>query len=332
MDMKIDKIDRLILYELDRDARQSNRQIARRARSSEMVVGNRIRRLIENGVIEYFYVKTNATLLGFLHLKVYLRLHNITSAKEKELIAELNRKDSVFWLSSLRGKYDLVVSIYVRSIVDFSMRYEELFGRWKDYVLERNVVLLETASSYTRTHLVSGKEAEEFFYMKEGRPIRPDKLDVSLLSFLNKNGRASVVEIASSLGISPETVNSRIARLRKSGVITGFGVKLDHSGLGNEYSIISLKLQNMNEAKYLKLKTLASMNRNATIFMRTIGDHDVELETETGSKEQLDSLIRSLKDAFVMEIKSYEILEVTREHRLTYFPFQFCPRLQKNRA
>ncbi|MGV8176386.1 MAG: Lrp/AsnC family transcriptional regulator [Candidatus Bilamarchaeaceae archaeon] len=320
--MKIDSKDRKILYELDRDARQSNKQVARKVRLSEMVVGNRIRRLLDEGVIEYFQVKTNATLLGFLHLKMYLRLHNITSAKEKELIDELKQRDAVFWLASLRGKYDLVVSVYVRNIVDFSQRYEELFGKWKDYILERNVIVLESASSFSRIHLIPGEGPEEFFYMKGGSSmVGLDPLDSSLLSFLNRNGRAPLIEIAEKLGVGSDTIRSRMARLRKSGVITGFGVKLDHSKLGLEYSIIWLKLQNMNERKYARLKALSAMDRNATIFMRTIGDHDIELEAETGGKEELDRLIKSLRDSFVMEIKSYEILEVTREHRLTYFPF-----------
>jgi len=42
---------------------------------------------------------------------------------------------------------------------------------------------------------------------------------------------------------------------------------------------------------------------------------------ETASNQELDELLKQLRDHFVSEIKNYEILEVTQEHRMTYFPF-----------
>ena len=77
----------------------------------------------------------------------------------------------------------------------------------------------------------------------------------------------------------------------------------------------------MNELKYKKLESLAKINENIIIFIKTIGNHDIELEVETTSNKELDRLMKTLRDHFVSEIKDYEILEVTREHRMTYFPF-----------
>ena len=77
----------------------------------------------------------------------------------------------------------------------------------------------------------------------------------------------------------------------------------------------------MNELKYKKLESLAKINENIIIFVKTIGDHDIELEVETTNNKELDQLMKTLRDHFVSEIKDYEILEVTREHRMTYFPF-----------
>ena len=77
----------------------------------------------------------------------------------------------------------------------------------------------------------------------------------------------------------------------------------------------------MNKQKYNTLQTLAKLNKNVVVFIKVIGDHDVELELETSTKEELDLLIESLRDHFVNEIKDYELLEVTKEHRLIYFPF-----------
>ncbi len=320
--MKIDLKDRKILYELDRDSRQSNKEIARAVGLSEQVVGNRIKRLVDLGIIEYFYVKTNPSVLGYMHIKIYLRLHNITKEKEEELLQDLHSQKNIFWLSSLRGKYDLVVSIYVKNVADFTKKYDLIFEKWRDYILERDVVVLERASTYTKAYLLPNQKPEEIVYtIGEEKHLELDDTDIRLLKILNQEGRKPLIDIAKQLKVSADTVKYRINHLKKNGVVTGFSVKIDFRKLNNQYHLFFLKLQNMNSQKYKKLETLGRMNKNVVVLIRTIGDHDLELEVEITNPEELDKLLRSLRDNFTSEIKNYEILEVTREHRLTYFPF-----------
>lgn len=52
-----------------------------------------------------------------------------------------------------------------------------------------------------------------------------DDLDERLLARLRENARAPVAELARALGLSRTTVQSRIARLERSGVIAGYAVR-----------------------------------------------------------------------------------------------------------
>ncbi len=322
MRYKVDLKDKKILYELDKDSRQSNKQIAKKVGLSEQVVGNRIRRLLDMRVIEYFFVKTNPSIMGYLHVKVYLRFHNLTKEKEDELLKELNKERDIYWLASLRGKYDLVCSLYIKNIADFSRIYQERYGKWSDYIWDRNVIVLEKAFTYTKAYLLPNQKAEEIIYSSKGeRQIKLNNLDISLLKILNKNGRKPLIDMANQLNVSPDTIKYRIKGLKEKKVITGFGVKIDFSKLDNDYNIIFLKLQNMTFKKEKEFENFARSNKNLIIFIKTIGDHDIELEVETSNKSELDHIIKLLRDYFSNEIKEYEILEVTREHRMTYFPF-----------
>ena len=89
MALKLDLSDKKILCELDRDSRQSNKQIAKKAGLSEQVTGNRIKRLLENNIIDYFHVKTNPMALGYFHAKSYLRFYNLSQEKQNQLVEEL---------------------------------------------------------------------------------------------------------------------------------------------------------------------------------------------------------------------------------------------------
>jgi DNA-binding Lrp family transcriptional regulator len=53
-----------------------------------------------------------------------------------------------------------------------------------------------------------------------------DSIDQRLLSALRENGRASTAELARRVGRSRTSVQSRIERLEKDGVILGYGVRL----------------------------------------------------------------------------------------------------------
>jgi len=53
-----------------------------------------------------------------------------------------------------------------------------------------------------------------------------DSIDEKLLSALRENGRASTAMLARLVGRSRTSVQSRIERLEKQGIITGYGVRL----------------------------------------------------------------------------------------------------------
>ena len=56
-----------------------------------------------------------------------------------------------------------------------------------------------------------------------------DDLDQHLIERLRDNARAPVAELARALGLSRTTVQSRLARLERSGVISGYSVKLSEA-------------------------------------------------------------------------------------------------------
>lgn len=56
-----------------------------------------------------------------------------------------------------------------------------------------------------------------------------DATDESLLAALRENARASTAALARSLGLSRTTVQSRLERLERSGVIAGYTVRLSEA-------------------------------------------------------------------------------------------------------
>ena len=60
-----------------------------------------------------------------------------------------------------------------------------------------------------------------------------DKIDIKILSELQKNGRITNVDLADVVGLSPSPCLTRGKRLEKAGYITGYGAHLQLRKLGD---------------------------------------------------------------------------------------------------
>jgi len=70
-----------------------------------------------------------------------------------------------------------------------------------------------------------------------------DATDQMLLNLLRENARTSTAELARSLGLSRTTVQSRIERLERNRVVTGYTVKVPdevEAGLVRTYVLVTL--------------------------------------------------------------------------------------------
>jgi DNA-binding Lrp family transcriptional regulator len=67
-----------------------------------------------------------------------------------------------------------------------------------------------------------------------------DRLDANLIATLRQNPRVGLLEVARKLGVARGTVQARLAKLERNGVITGHGPEVDPSKLGYPISAFVL--------------------------------------------------------------------------------------------
>ncbi len=113
--------------------------------------------------------------------------------------------------------------------------------------------------------------------------------DRMLLALLRENARASTAELARRLGVSRTTVQSRIERLERQGVIAGYGVRLSSD---YERALIRAHLL-VTVTPKLAERVIASLRAIANV--RTVhsvsGSFDMIVIAESSSISDLDGLI-----------------------------------------
>lgn len=319
--MPLDKLDKQILLELDLDSRQTNKAIAKKLKASEQVVSYRINRMTETGIIEYFYALVNGARLGLLSFRIYLRLHSTNPKIEAELISSIIKNNFTTWIVSVRGKYDLVVSTYARSIEHFSELYDSLIKDFDKFILNKNICIVEEVQAFGRAHLIEQKGEKEIKMVYGGTPkkINVDSTDVKLLSKLSKMGRVSVTELSKDTGINCETIRYRLKKLSSAGIILGFRALPNLKKEGFLKYIVSLYLFSTSQKKLGKLAGFCAEHPNVLYFVKCIGDHEVDLEIEVEEESDFDLLLNVLKTNFHDLIRDYEILSISKEHKFNYF-------------
>ena len=130
---KLDLKDRKILYQLDIDSRQSFRSIGRKVGLSKDIVASRVKRLQEQGIIINFYTVIDSFKLGYTSLRFYFVYRYTSPEIEKEIINYFVKNKYVWWVASCKGRYDLVVIMYVKDLNDFYSFWEETLKKYRDY-------------------------------------------------------------------------------------------------------------------------------------------------------------------------------------------------------
>jgi Lrp/AsnC family leucine-responsive transcriptional regulator len=135
---KFDKFDKLILEELDANARKSLAELSEKVGLSRDAVRNRIKKLVDGKVILAFTPIYNPPNMGYSIINyVFISLYNPSDEQEKEFIKFLKNNKHVTYVAGLIGKWDYILDIMAENPGQFDKVLKEIRQRFpqliKDY-------------------------------------------------------------------------------------------------------------------------------------------------------------------------------------------------------
>jgi len=328
MKASLDAKDRKILYELDINSRQASSKIAKKVGLSKQVVNFRIKRLIKEKLISFFYTVIDISKLGFAVHKIFLRLQNIDSEKEKALVNFLVKHPNVVWVASCDGKFDLAFGTWAKDILFLDKTLTELDKKFGGYIAERQIATILRGDYFIRDYIIGKEKPSSYRESSFGAipaPTKIDEKDWKILFLLGKNSRTTAVEIAKMAKLSGDAIAGRIKRLEKSGVIRHYNIVPNESKFPYLHYKVLIGFRNISEEREKILREYCRTNSNIVYIVKSLGQWEFEIDLEVESAEHFREIMMDLKKTFSDILKDYSALHIYQIHK-----YNFCPSVDKD--
>lgn len=321
MATKLDLKDQKLLYELDNNSRQSASKIGKKIGLSPEVVNYRIKRLEKEKIITQYQLIVNLSTLNIYQFKICLSFQHIKSEVLGTKIEELKKMDSIKWIISSKGNWDLILSCETDSLENIDDLKNKILTKFGNYINKKALSILIEAQTYNRNYLIDDKSllSDSRIIMKKSNIIKIDDLDIKILKSLAENSRKPIIDIASELKQTVRIINYRIKQLEKNKIILGYKIALNYEKLGLKFFKIFVYLDNPQEEKINSLISYLKQNRNTIHHVKVLGNWDLEPEFEVHSEEEFNMILQEIKDKYSDIIKNIEIVAISKEHKFVYF-------------
>jgi len=317
--IKLDLRDKKLLYELDLDARQTYRELARKLGVSKEVIIYRMKQLEKKGVIEGFYTLIDFSKLGYQMFRVYVTLQNTSAEEEKEIFDYMIKQRNSFWVAKISGKWDFITAFLVKSVKEMDEIWNKFQLKFKKYIYEKNISSLYEYVHFRKDYLVDKSNPNfEPDITGSNETIEFDSMDIKLLKTIATNARISAVDIRKQIGITSTAVAYRIKQLEKKKVILGYRPMISLAKTGYEYYKIDLILEDVSIKNHLF--EFARQNPNCVYIDRTVGGTDFEFDLELRNQREFQELIETVKNQFKGLIRTHKYYVATVIYKISYLP------------
>ncbi len=146
--------------------------------------------------------------------------------------------------------------------------------------------------------------------------MKLDNYDLRLLHELNKNSRMRISDLSKSLKLPKATVNFRIKRLIKRGVIRWFYSVYNVSQLGYSYSLIFVSFNGIAESRGTEIIQFLRRSPFVARLIECEGQHDLILYVLSRNHYELQNFIANLKEKYGKDL-TIDVNAVVQSHHFS---------------
>ncbi len=317
--MNIDKKDKKIIHELEKNSRENFKTIGKRIGLSGEVVDYRVKNLQKYGIITRMFAEPNLNKLGLKTYRVYLKIENMGDENTNALLEYIATCPKVQWYGQFEGEWDYTIRYAMKDELEFKEEIDRLLSMFGKFIKAKDVVITTSQAYLPITYLTGGERiVREVISGKVGEE-KIDEIDKKILFHLCEDSRTRSVDISSKIKISPDAVQYRIKKLIKNGIIAFFTMWLDRRKFGYEHYKVLLWFQYATKKDEKKLIGYCEQHPNVVYINRVIGNWDLEIDFDAKNSKEIHDLVKNLKNKFPGIIRDHTTLAILSDQILNPF-------------
>ena len=301
-------------------------KVAERLRCRASRVAYTLRKLRADGIIVRRPI-VNYAQLGYTNIGVYFSLRSAKRERVEALLANLARRSEVAWLGSLAGAYQYGMAVLVPSLAAFGTFLRDLGDRYEALLAARVIVPRLSVLGYPRFASAKTLRPHSLIAAVGTHPTPVDALDHAILQRLSNGDGGSIRDLAHQLSAASATVERRVTRLEREGVIVRWTYSVNTDRLGRHAFRLLLSTPHSSSALEAKLRQFCARHPAVTMLIQCLGGWDYEVEVEVEDPKEVTAIAQQLLEAFEGILEQVQICAELRDWKFSLYPFTSPPTL-----
>jgi DNA-binding Lrp family transcriptional regulator len=153
--------------------------------------------------------------------------------------------------------------------------------------------------------------------------MKLDRIDIRILSHLQRNGRVTNVDLADAVGLSPSPCLIRVKRLEKAGYIAGYGAHVQLEKLGDMQVVFTqVTLSDHRREDFAKFEAAVRSVDEIVECHLVSGGFDYLLKFVTRSVAHYQSIVEDVLRQSVNTEKYFSYIVIKSPVIKSYYPIE----------
>jgi len=271
----LDKTDKRILFELERNSRIPDTQLAKKVNKSKDSVRYRITKLEEKRIIKNYKTWIDYSKLGFRTSTIYLSTLNMPE-KKQALINSLKKDKRVYWYGIAEGVWNIGITYFIHSNQDLINIKNELASKYKDFITNLTITSLAGVSVHEKTFLID--EPSKFTsFTEETQNIKLDAIEKDILKHLYFDSKINLATLSDKCKSTVDIIRGRIKKLEKQGIIIRYTIEIDYHKIGYELYKAFVYLANYTPKEIQSMMNYTEKSNKIINVVKQIAPWEFEL-------------------------------------------------------
>ncbi|MBR9706618.1 Lrp/AsnC family transcriptional regulator [Candidatus Pacearchaeota archaeon] len=304
MEIKLTKADKIILRNVEYNARIFEKELARKCNLSKDSIRYRINRLKKLGVITGTGAFIDYTALGYSSYKLYLKL-SATNEQKEELRKYLGTQKQIFAIFESSGNWDIAIAVFAKTRGEYYEFENNLLSKFGNLIYSKDFCLMIDAVLLQNNLIIHENQRDEF-PVWGGKIVDVDAKDKILMNELHRDGKQNLLDLGGRAKLSIDSVSRRIKRLVKSKVIPFFSTSINYNKLGFEKYKLFIYVKNYSNDVEEKILDFLRTNKHTLNYIKMIGPWKLEVEFLVKNHDEFENILSLIQENFPDIIQKLE--------------------------